>query len=264
MQPLTVALSLALCALSACADVVPPAPRHAGHDLLHHDGDWGEGGRAAGAGRWQDSGYFQGDIMLPANVSARNGLLSTAARWPNRVMPYYIDPSFTSAQRAVIESAVADYNARTCVTMRPYQSGDSRYIWIKGDNTGCWSYVGAQSGGQVVNLQRNGCVYKGTAIHEFLHAWGFHHQQCATERDNYVTIQWGNIQSGMEHNFDKYSSSVITNFGVAYDYGSIMHYDAYAFSKNGQKTIVAPQSIGQSSGFSSSDILKLEKMYGCR
>ncbi|GLH06640.1 Seminal metalloprotease 1 [Gryllus bimaculatus] len=254
MQPLTAALSLALCALSACTDAVPPAPRHAGHDLLHHDGDWGDGGRGGGAGRWQDSGYFQGDIMLPANASARNGLLSAAARWPNRVMPYYIDPTFTAAQRAVIESAVADYNARTCVTMRPYRSGDSRYIWIKGDNTGCWSYVGAQGGVTIQfgatssNVVRTRPPVPHASLHSQVHITvtragpGRHGAQLRDklQRQRHQTLAW------------------------TYDTGSIMHYDAYAFSKNGQKTIVAPRPIGQNSGFSSSDILKLEKMYGCR
>jgi hypothetical protein len=36
----------------------------------------------------------------------------------------------------------------------------------------------------------------GTVLHELLHALGFYHQQSATERDDYVIINWQNIQSG--------------------------------------------------------------------
>jgi len=41
----------------------------------------------------------------------------------------------------------------------------------------------------------------------------------------------------MENNFQVLPASLVTSFGVPYDYGSIMHYSAYAFSSNGQRTI---------------------------
>jgi hypothetical protein len=43
--------------------------------------------------------------------------------------------------------------------------------------------------------------------------------------------------TGTENNFNKYDANTITNFGVPYDYGSVMHYGAYAFSVNGLATI---------------------------
>jgi hypothetical protein len=46
-----------------------------------------------------------------------------------------------------------------------------------------------------------------------------------------------NFPTGKEHNFRKYNEATVTNFGVQYDYGSIMHYSAHAFSKNGKPTI---------------------------
>lgn len=40
-------------------------------------------------------------------------------------------------------------------------------------------------------------------------------------------------------NFDKASRETTDAFGVGYDYGSVMHYSANAFSNNGQPTILA-------------------------
>ena len=44
--------------------------------------------------------------------------------------------------------------------------------------------------------------------------------------------------AGKEGNFNKYDRNKITDYGVSYDYDSVMHYSAYAFSKNGNRTIV--------------------------
>lgn len=49
------------------------------------------------------------------------------------------------------------------------------------------------------------------------------------------------LVTGTENNFAKYNNDTVTDFGVAYDYGSVMHYPEKAFSKNGNKTIVPLQ-----------------------
>lgn len=43
---------------------------------------------------------------------------------------------------------------------------------------------------------------------------------------------------GTEHNFAKYNNDTVTDFGVEYDYDSVMHYPRVAFSKNGNNTII--------------------------
>ncbi len=89
-----------------------------------------------------------------------------------------------------------------------------------------------------MSLQKGGCTYKGTTVHEFLHALGFWHEQNRPDRDNFVKISYENIQDGMADQFDKYTGKY---FSTPYDYNSIMHYDETAFSKNGLKTITPLQ-----------------------
>lgn len=62
--------------------------------------------------------------------------------------------------------------------------------------------------------------------------------QSASDRDDYVKIEWKNIIAGAENNFRKYNTSFVTDFNEPYDYDSIMHYDAYGFTKNGYATMV--------------------------
>lgn len=95
----------------------------------------------------------------------------------------------------MIKGAMDEFHQSSCIKFRPYEEGDSDWISIKGDSPGCWSYVGRRGGGQVVNLGRR-CVQHGVAAHELLHALGFHHQQSASNRDDYVTIRWKNIRRG--------------------------------------------------------------------
>lgn len=45
------------------------------------------------------------------------------------------------------------------------------------------------------------------------------------------------LYTGTQPNFDKQSSLTTSPYGVDYDYGSVMHYSANAFSRNGQPTI---------------------------
>ena len=56
----------------------------------------------------------------------------------------------------------------------------------------CYSMIGRQGGKQQISLGQ-GCGYKGVAIHEMMHALGFYHEQSRLDRDNYITINWNNI-----------------------------------------------------------------------
>jgi len=59
----------------------------------------------------------------------------------------------------------------------------------------CFSSVGRDGGSQTVSLG-DGCLYSDTIKHELMHAVGFYHEQSRTDRDDYVTIYWKNIQAG--------------------------------------------------------------------
>ncbi|XP_030371763.1 zinc metalloproteinase nas-1-like [Scaptodrosophila lebanonensis] len=209
--------------------------------------------------------YLEGDILMPGQY-IRNGLTTQSSRWPKGVVPYEIRGNFNSRDRTTIENAIAQYHRRTCIRFVP-RSIERDYISIVSGNSGCWSSVGRVGGKQEVNLQSPGCLGRpGTAIHELMHALGFLHEQNRMERDGFVAIQYQNVQPSAKSNFDKAARTEA--FGVPYDYGSVMHYSANAFSTNGQPTIVAVRAggsskMGQRDGFSDYDVEKLNKMYDC-
>ena len=53
-----------------------------------------------------------------------------------------------------------------------------------------------RGGRQTLSLE-DSCVSRhGTIMHEFMHAYGFHHEHCRGDRDDYVFIYWDNIELG--------------------------------------------------------------------
>ncbi|XP_058832213.1 astacin-like [Topomyia yanbarensis] len=217
----------------------------------------------------QKGDYFQGDIILTdvqedIIQDGRTSLIGATYRWPKNIVYYSIDSgAFSLAQENSIKSALQQIMLVSCVLFVE-RTTQTDYVKVTGEYTGCWSYLGRRGGAQQLNLQPNGCMSRGTIMHEFLHALGFVHMQSASDRDFYIKINWAAIQAGKESNFDRYSSSVIDDFGISYDYLSVMHYGPTAFSATGADTIIPFESgitIGQRVGMSYKDIKRLNMLY---
>jgi len=218
------------------------------------------------------AGEFEGDMKLTQsqlrqlNVSSseRNGILGDRYRWPDAKIPYVITGAFSSDDVTKIETAFASFASNTCLRIVK-RTTEADYVEII-KYGGCWSYVGRLGGKQKLSLS-GGCIFQATIIHEFMHAAGFFHEQSRADRDTYVRIQLENIRQAYADNFNKEDASSVTAFGEPYDYQSVMHYGAYDFSKNGQKTIVrldgSKADLGNEVGFSQIDINKLNAMYQC-
>jgi Astacin (Peptidase family M12A) len=78
--------------------------------------------------------------------------------------------SLASAEKNIMIEGMQEIMRQTCVIF-VHRSSETDYVEIINDE-GCWSYLGRIGGRQELSLQRNGCVYKGTAMHELIHALG--------------------------------------------------------------------------------------------
>ncbi|XP_013400108.1 bone morphogenetic protein 1 isoform X1 [Lingula anatina] len=160
--------------------------------------------------------------------------------------------------------AINSLRMLTCIKFQA-RTNQMDYIKVTGSGSSCFSSYGKQGGMQTLNLG-NGCFSKGTVLHEILHAVGFFHEQSRPDRDNYVTINYRNIKSGMSSQFAKKRSWEVTTMGQPYDFQSLMHYRNTEFSANGQKTIQAKANPSMSLGnddLSATDVDKINLFYGC-
>ena len=104
-----------------------------------------------------------------------------------------------SAEITAIKKGMQDIVSKTCIKFLP-RTDEKDYVFIERGvlKSGCSSYVGRVGGKQRVNLEAPGCVKAGIVSHELIHALGFHHEHSRTDRDDFVTINWGNIKDGMD------------------------------------------------------------------
>lgn len=215
---------------------------------------------------------YEGDILIDAShmeVSRKKdggklavGITGQRYRWPNGTMPYVIEATMPNQSRVI--SAINHWNSAFAGTLRIIpRTTESNYVFFARttDQSNCSSYVGYINFGlQPINVG-NYCT-TGNIIHEIGHAFGLWHEQSREDRDNYIKINWANIQSGQSYNFAQNIDDG-DDLG-AYDYNSIMHYSGTAFSANGLPTIVTIPvgiPIGQRSSLSTGDIEAIRKLY---
>lgn len=188
-------------------------------------------------------------------------------RWPGGVVPYVIsDAPFPSRVTSAIQ-IIEDQTPG--VTLVP-RAGEADYINFR-LGSGCSSSIGMVGGEQFINLA-SGCS-TGNAAHEILHALGMYHEHTRCNRDNFVTIDYDEIQAGKEGNFFKAGSGTEDGacsgaFDIgAYDEGSMMHYGQFAFAIGSNPTIIPKDGVdgsamGQRSQVGPTDQETIDQLYG--
>ncbi|WET51793.1 M12 family metallopeptidase [Chryseobacterium indologenes] len=209
--------------------------------------------------------FFQGDIVLSDQQLTEGGTThkggATYSRWPNRTIYYTIASNMGSINVNKINTAVNEYNTKTNTrwVQRTNQSNYVEFIFGSSNGSDGWAHIGYQGGKQTVSLDQY--ISVGSVIHEMGHTVGLYHEHSRQDRDQYVSIQWGNIQDGQSYNFNKYTSG--TDIGP-FNINSVMMYWPTSYSKNGLPTIRRADGTNftyNRTGFTTGDINTINAMY---
>uniref|UniRef100_A0A914I3V9 Metalloendopeptidase n=1 Tax=Globodera rostochiensis TaxID=31243 RepID=A0A914I3V9_GLORO len=122
-----------------------------------------------------------------------------------------------------------------------------------GDRKICgWSMVGQYFNWQKLSIN---CYVLGTGAHELLHALGLHHEDQRNDAYSYIKL----------NPFEKDYVKMTENYGLPYDYGSLMHYPHQWGPHNTYKRITLnrfyQQTIGQNEMPSFKDYAIINQMY---
>lgn len=191
--------------------------------------------------------------------------------WLERVIPYVIDPTFSVTEKQIIFDAINEIMAavNNCTVFVEREKQED-FLYITGQQLGCWSDVGKIGGNQTVSISRaSECVTKGIIMHELLHSLGFWHEHNRPDRDNYIQILRHNIRIDHIGDFDINKNGKML---VEYDYYSIMHYKTNQFSKDHfsldtiriLKPGIDESQVGQRNYLSDKDKERIVRLYQCR
>ncbi len=162
------------------------------------------------AGRWYKGVVVYNESQLPASV--RDGQLWTAM---NMIM----------AKSPIRFSRDQDYYKNvTYISSAPVYTYDNIALyWQNFDGASAGSsQIGRQGGTQ--GLFATDRLSAAGFAHEFLHALGVWHEQSRSDRDTYISVDYGNIKTEYRSQYDKHVSDGALVGG--YDYCSVMHYPA--------------------------------------
>lgn len=180
-------------------------------------------------------------------------------KWTNATVYYKI--SYT-AKRDSILKAINHISLRSRLKFveRTTQGNYLDFVLSPDPSINSSAQLGMEGGRNEIRITST--ANSGIVVHEIMHAVGVFHEQSRSDRGNYISINYANIDDDYESQFNVRPGSV----GVgSFDFNSIMMYGSYYFSINGLPSMLKLNGdtiAVQRKTLTKGDVLGIEAIYG--
>ncbi|XP_068627325.1 zinc metalloproteinase nas-4-like [Battus philenor] len=220
----------------------------------------------------------QGSQSSPLQLSEDNLKYYEEKLWPLGIVMFSVDEKLrTTSDYKVLKFAMTTIELSSCVVFQEIRKVDGilspkNYLWFTNDGEET-PHLGFASGKQIINLEsmvRGAPGHSAHVLVNLMRILGVPMMSNRFDRDNYVSINWRNIQKGKEHHFEKAPPSALIQ--LPYDFDSVTHAPAHFMCGDcalGSQTVQPLQdhlwqrtlSMGQKTQLSESDNKILQLIY---
>ncbi|XP_050360204.1 astacin-like metalloprotease toxin 1 isoform X2 [Nymphalis io] len=198
--------------------------------------------------------------------------------WPLGIVLYGVDAELKNSEDyKTLQDAMNAFRQFSCVSFQESEVSDElvakNYIWFgkEGLDMPMFGFDGARQEIKLSSFLQGAPGHKGHVINNLLRILGVHMMSNRYDRDNYVIINWKNVEKGKEHFLEKAPEAAWVS-SIPYDFDSVSHASANYMCGNcdlGQTTVQPIQdrlwhrtlSMGRVNRLSNLDILLLELLY---
>jgi hypothetical protein len=162
----------------------------------------------------------------------------TIGKWEDGIIPYFLKGEFSDQDIQNIKEAMTRWENVCGIKFEKVSPRSNAYAIIRVSRNVWESSIG-ENNSECHMIFGNTASDVAVITHELGHCLGLVHEHQRPDRDSYIIINWYNILTGKDFNFEIMDNPLYAEQTYEYDYTSIMHYAPYAFSKNGYPTIKA-------------------------
>ena len=206
-------------------------------------------------------------FLLAAATIAHADNVIGAAPWAQGTICYRYDSSVSARLQTKLQQAMETWETAACVRFEMSDDNDCILFYSYPNEEYC------RVGPNEVVLGYS-CQSVGDLLYAMGKVIGLSTEQSRPDRDEYVSILTENIDEGQEQYFSINNDRAIGYLGEGYDYTSIMHLSASAYSESGkittkvkneeEYTAQGSPELGERLELSDGDILRANRLYSCR